>query len=104
MAPKFALFTKGSKLPLNQGFQNRFLVITVSRQALNFPMDKLIFCSQGLTYDWVDRWIYYILTNSRESEQPESIWRVNPYTGSTVPSQMETGQLPRAIAISPHER
>ena len=34
MAPKFALFTKGSKLPLNQGFQNRFLVTTVSRQAL----------------------------------------------------------------------
>ena len=35
MAPKFALFTKGSKLPLNQGFQNRFLVTTVSRQALD---------------------------------------------------------------------
>ena len=29
MAPKFALFTKGSKLPLNQGFQNTFLVTTV---------------------------------------------------------------------------
>ena len=35
MAPKFALFTKGSKMPLNQGFQNRFLVTTVSRQALD---------------------------------------------------------------------
>ena len=35
MAPKFASFTKGSKLPLNQGFQNRFLVTTVSRQALD---------------------------------------------------------------------
>ena len=35
MAPKFALFTKGTKLPLNQGFQNRFLVTTVSRQALD---------------------------------------------------------------------
>ena len=35
MAPKFALFTNGSKLPLNQGFQNRFLVTTVSRQALD---------------------------------------------------------------------
>ena len=34
MAPKFALFTKASKLPLNQGFQNRFKVTTVSRQAL----------------------------------------------------------------------
>ena len=34
MAPKFALFTRGSKLPLKQGFQNRFLVTTVSRQAL----------------------------------------------------------------------
>ena len=34
MAPKFALFTKESNLPLNQGFQNRFLVTTVSRQAL----------------------------------------------------------------------
>ena len=35
MAPKFALLTKGSKFPLNQGFQNRFLVTTVSRQALD---------------------------------------------------------------------
>ena len=35
MAPKFALFAKGSKLPLNQDFQNRFLVTTVSRQALD---------------------------------------------------------------------
>ena len=26
MAPKLALFTKGSQLPLNQGFQNRLLV------------------------------------------------------------------------------
>ena len=34
MASKFALFTKGSKLPLNQGFQNRFLVTTFSHQAL----------------------------------------------------------------------
>ena len=24
MAPKFALFTKGSKLPLNKGFKNMF--------------------------------------------------------------------------------
>ena len=28
-------FTKGSKLTLNQGFQNRFLVTTVSRKALD---------------------------------------------------------------------
>ena len=35
MAPKFALFIKGTKMPLNQGFQNRFLVTTVSRQALD---------------------------------------------------------------------
>ena len=35
MASKFALFTKGSKLPLNKGFQNRLLVTTVSRQALD---------------------------------------------------------------------
>ena len=35
MAPKFALFTNESKLPLNKCFQNRFLVTTVSRQALD---------------------------------------------------------------------
>ena len=35
MASKFALFTKESKLPLNQGFQNRLLVTTVSRQAVD---------------------------------------------------------------------
>ena len=36
MAPKLALFTKWSKLPLNQGFQNRFLVTnrrTLSRRS-----------------------------------------------------------------------
>ena len=38
MAPKFALFTKPSKLPLNQGFQNRLLVTTISRQALEMPV------------------------------------------------------------------
>ena len=38
MAPKFALFTKGTTLPLNQGFQNRFLVTTVSHQALDLFM------------------------------------------------------------------
>ena len=39
MAPKFALFTKGSKLPLNQGFQNGFLVTTVSHQAVDMIFD-----------------------------------------------------------------
>ena len=34
LAPKFAMLTKGSKLPLNQGSQNRFLVTTVSCQAI----------------------------------------------------------------------
>ena len=38
MAPKFALFTKGSKLPLIQGFQNRFRVTTVSRKALDMSL------------------------------------------------------------------
>ena len=27
MAPKFALFIKGSKLPLNQGFKNMFVLL-----------------------------------------------------------------------------
>ena len=27
MAPKFALFTKGSKLPLNKGFKNMFTIV-----------------------------------------------------------------------------
>ena len=42
MAPKFALFTKGSKLPLNQAFLNRFLVTTVSRQALEMFLQNLV--------------------------------------------------------------
>ena len=42
MAPKFALFTKGSKLALNQGFQNRFLVTTVSRQALDIHVNIIL--------------------------------------------------------------
>ena len=55
MALKFALFTKGSKLHLNQGFQNRSLVTTVSRQDLDlcikrvyylFMIDCLVYCFQ----------------------------------------------------------
>ena len=32
MAPKFALFTKGSKLPLNKGFKNMFELLQSSAQ------------------------------------------------------------------------
>ena len=40
MAHHFALFTKGSTLPLIQGFQNRSLVTTFSRQALDMFINK----------------------------------------------------------------
>ena len=36
MAPKFALFTKGSKLPLNKGFKNIFEFLQSCDQDLNF--------------------------------------------------------------------
>ena len=45
MAPKLPLFTKWSKLPLNQGFQNRILVITVSRQALEIEIERMEGCT-----------------------------------------------------------
>ena len=54
MAPKFTLFTKGSKLALNQGFQNRFLVTTVSRQALDLVNQYIT------THMWV-LYVYSIL-------------------------------------------
>ena len=42
MAPKFALFTKGSKLPLNKGFKNMFTTVLCS--ALNYlGLDKVLF-------------------------------------------------------------
>ena len=36
MAPKFALFTKGSKLPLNKGFKNMFELLQSCDQPSNF--------------------------------------------------------------------
>ena len=36
MAPKFALFTKGSKLPLNKGFKNMFELLQSWAQPSNF--------------------------------------------------------------------
>ena len=42
MAPIFELFTKWSKLSPNQGFQNRFLVTTVSHQALDMIVENII--------------------------------------------------------------
>ena len=35
MAPKFALFTKGSKLPLNKGFKNMFELLQSCDQPSN---------------------------------------------------------------------
>ena len=43
MAPKFALFTKGSKLPLNKGFKNMFWVTIVLRSTLDIKMMNLRF-------------------------------------------------------------
>ena len=57
MAHKFALFTKGSKLLLNQGFQNRFLVTTVSRQALDMLLGAGV-------------WMYDIREILSQSEKP----------------------------------
>ena len=36
MAPKFALFTKGSKLPLNKGFKNMFELLQSREQPSNY--------------------------------------------------------------------
>ena len=54
MAPKFALFTKGSKLPLNKGFKNMFELLQSCAQpsiraksSENVPSDM---CSQGDLY------------------------------------------------------
>ena len=46
MAPKFALFTKGSKLPLNKGFKNMFELHSL---ALN-PRCILIFSEAILAH------------------------------------------------------
>ena len=40
MAPKFALFTKGSKLPLNKGFKNIFEFLQSCAQTSNFVLIK----------------------------------------------------------------
>ena len=51
MAPKFALFTNGSELPLNQGCQKRFLDTTVSRQALDMFSEIQSIYSDTLSTD-----------------------------------------------------
>ena len=44
MAPKFALFTKGSKLFLNKGFKNMFeLITTVLRSTLDMRGIPILF-------------------------------------------------------------
>ena len=43
-APKFALFTKGSKLPLNKGFKNMFELLQSCAQP-----SKCLFCVRWLT-------------------------------------------------------
>ena len=44
IAPKFALFTKGSKLPLNKGFKNMFELLQSCAQP-----SKCLFCVRWLT-------------------------------------------------------
>ena len=39
MAPKFALFTKGSKLLLKKGFKNMFELLQSCAQALNYVLE-----------------------------------------------------------------
>ena len=41
MAPKFALFTKGSKLPLNKGFKKYVWVTIVLRSTLDLASDQV---------------------------------------------------------------
>ena len=40
MAPEFALFTKGSKLPLNMGFKNMFVLLQSCAQPSKYPSEK----------------------------------------------------------------
>ena len=40
MAPKFALFKKGSKLPLNKGFKNMFELLQSCAQPSNYGIEQ----------------------------------------------------------------
>ena len=51
MAPKFALFTKGSKLPLNKGFKNTFELL---QSCLN-PRFVLLSLNHPLVFRWPGR-------------------------------------------------
>ena len=42
MAPKFALFTKGSKLPLNKGFKNMFELLQSCPQPSNYAAQQQV--------------------------------------------------------------
>ena len=42
MAPKFALFTKRSKLPLNKGFKNMFELLQYCTQPSTYPLERHI--------------------------------------------------------------
>ena len=49
MAPKFALFTKGSKLPLNKGFKNMFTIVL--RSTL-----ELCLLEYDILTEWTPTW------------------------------------------------
>ena len=60
MAPKFALFTKGSKLPLNKGFKNMFELLQSCSQPSNcsqgskfFSFRVDLFSKGNISFDWL---------------------------------------------------
>ena len=79
MAPKFALFTKGSKLPLNKGFKNMFELYY--SLALNPRyVDHVSLCGLIRAYTFEAQWKKIYLQTLQSSE--ESGLPVHPHSRS----------------------
>ena len=102
MAHKFALFSKGSKLPLDQGFQNRFLVTTVSRQALDISGEAAR-NSTGLALFWNIKVIDWGLTPFLTFSH---LYHGGHFTYSCISWFSHTStphnKLPKQLAVFPH--
>ena len=67
MAPKFPLFTKGSKLPLNKGFKNMFELL----QSCGQP--SLCFLFRLEFFKWQFAYVYPAKTTSAYGIVPDKI-------------------------------
>ena len=88
MAPKFALFTKGSKLPLNKGLKNMFELLQSCTQPLNCQLYScvhiiLLVCVFYLfIYLFLFYFLFFLITQSNTSSRKHANIILTPLNAS----------------------